>query len=104
IPWVERAQDEHDVFAAALRDHGVDVLYLGDLLVESLASADARASVVAHTLDDPRLGRSLRREVGAYLSALDAADLAAVLIGGLAHEELRGGTGLVYRLMDPHDF
>jgi arginine deiminase len=104
IPWVERAQDEHDVFATALRDHGVEVLYLGELLVETLASADARASIVADTLDDPRLGRTLRREVGAHLAALDPAELAAVLIGGLAHEELRRGSGLVYQLMGSHDF
>ena len=28
IPWVGRAQDEHDAFAEALRDRGVEVLYL----------------------------------------------------------------------------
>ena len=106
IPWVERAQEEHDVFAAALRDHDVEVLYLGDLLVEAFASADARAMVINHTVDDKdaRLGRTLRGEVAAYLADLDAAELAAVLIGGLAHEELRKGSGLVYQLMDPHDF
>jgi arginine deiminase len=104
IPWVERAQEEHDVFAAALREHGVDVLYLGELLVDTLADADARAAVIAHTLDDPRLGRTLRREVGACLADFDPAELAAVLVGGLAHEELRRGSGLVYQLMSPHDF
>jgi arginine deiminase len=105
IPWVERAQEEHDVFAAALREHGVEVLYLGELLVETLAaSPDARAAVIAHTLDDPQLGRTLRREVGACLESLDPSELAAVLVGGLAHEELQRGSGLVYQLMNPHDF
>jgi arginine deiminase len=104
IPWVERAQEEHDVFAAALRDHGVEVLYLGELLVQTLASADVRAAIIGRTLNDPRLGRTLRREVGAHLADLDATELAAVLIGGLAHDELRRGSGLVYQLMDPHDF
>ena len=28
IPWVSRAQDEHDAFAQALRDRDVEVLYL----------------------------------------------------------------------------
>ena len=28
IPWVGRAQEEHDIFAGALRDRGVTVLYL----------------------------------------------------------------------------
>ena len=36
IPWVGRAQDEHDAFAQALRDHGVEVLYLADLLATAL--------------------------------------------------------------------
>ena len=35
IPWVSRAQDEHDAFAQALRDRDVEVLYLVDLLVET---------------------------------------------------------------------
>ena len=42
IPWVARAQDEHDAFAAALRERGVEVLYLMDLLTETMASADVR--------------------------------------------------------------
>ena len=37
IPWVARAQDEHDAFAEALRDRDVEVLYLTDLLTETLA-------------------------------------------------------------------
>src|SRR5512140_2793694 len=36
IPWVGRAQEEHDAFAEALRDRGVEVLYLGQLLAETL--------------------------------------------------------------------
>ena len=36
IPWVARAQEEHDAFAEALRSRDVEVLYLTDLLTESL--------------------------------------------------------------------
>ena len=28
VPWVDRAQEEHDAFAGALRERGVEVLYL----------------------------------------------------------------------------
>jgi len=104
IPWVERAQDEHDAFAAALRSHGVEVLYVRDLLVDVLADSAARDHVLVHTLDDPRLGATLRRAVEDHLTSLDASALADVLIGGLAHEELVRGSGLVWRLMDRHDF
>src|SRR3954447_757236 len=55
IPWVERAQEEHDAFADALRIRRAEVLYRKDLLVETLALERARSTVVEHTLADPRL-------------------------------------------------
>ena len=42
IPWVERAQLEHDRFAATLERHGVRVLLLADLLRTALQDAGAR--------------------------------------------------------------
>ena len=104
IPWVDRAQDEHDAFAQALRDRGVEVLYLAELLAETLHGAAARAEVIPAVLGDPRLGEALRGQVAAHLGGLHPDDLAEVLIGGLAHEELKTGRGLVYGLMDRHDF
>jgi arginine deiminase len=104
IPWVEKAQEEHDIFAGALRDRGVEVLYLRDLVVEALRVAAARDAVVEETVSDQRLGATLRRAVEQHLAALAPDELADVLIGGLAHEELRSGAGVVFRLMDRHDF
>jgi arginine deiminase len=104
IPWVERAQEEHDAFADALRSRDVEVLYLRELLVETMAVAAARDEVVDHTLTDPLLGVSLRRDVERYLADLDPAALVDVLVGGLAHEELGNGSGLVWELMDRHEF
>src|SRR5881409_2756337 len=89
IPWVERAQEEHDAFAQTLRDRDVEVLYLRDLLVVTLDVLAARAHVIAHTVDAPRLGVTLQQQVRAYLDDCDADALASVLMGGLAHEELR---------------
>jgi arginine deiminase len=104
IPWVGRAQEEHDTFAAALRERGVDVLYLDVLLTETLAIGEARAELTAAVLADVRLGDVLRRRVADHLAQLDEPDLADVLIAGLAHEELRRGAGLVYQLMDREAF
>ncbi|MDQ1647520.1 MAG: arginine deiminase [Cryptosporangiaceae bacterium] len=104
IPWVGRAQDEHDAFAGALQDRGVEVLYLVELLVETLSVADARKDVTEAVLSDVRLGDTLRRRVESHLSGLDPADLATALTAGIAHEELRTGSGLPYTLMDRHDF
>jgi arginine deiminase len=115
IPWVGRAQEEHDAFTAALREHDVEVIYIDVLLSEVLALEPARAELTEAVLADVRLGDTLRRRVADYLSYLDPAGLAAVLVAGLAHEELRTvlppppagnhrSGGLVYALMDTHDF
>ncbi len=104
IPWVGRAQEEHDTFADALRRHGVEVLYLMDLLTDVLTIDAARAELVDAVLADVRLGDSLRKRVRSYLSYLDPDGMAQVLVAGLAHEELATGRGLVYTLMDRLDF
>jgi arginine deiminase len=104
IPWVGRAQEEHDAFAAALRDHDVEVLYLDRLLSEILTREPARDELTEAVLADVRLGDTLRRRVADYLSYLDPVGLAGVLVAGLAHEELRTGSGIVYTLLDAHDF
>ena len=104
IPWVGRAQEEHDAFAQALRDRGVEVLYVTELLQDVLEYGDAREEAIADVVADPRWGDQLRRVVADHLSGLDPEELAHVLIAGLAHEELKTGHGLVYRLMDRHDF
>lgn len=105
IPWVSRAQEEHDAFAAALRERGVEVLYLGQLLAETLAVADARTELTETVLADRRLGDTLRESVRRYLADQDPKRLAEVLMAGLAHEELKPGPGgLVYEMMDRLDF
>jgi arginine deiminase len=104
VPWVDRAQEEHDAFAAALTDRGVEVLHLDRLLTEVLSFPSARAELIAAAVDDPRLGASLQRSATAHLTDLSAEDLSAVLIAGLAHDELRGGRGLAYQVMNRSDF
>ena len=89
IPWVGRAQEEHDIFADALRSRGVTVLYLSELLAQVLALEPARKELTEAVLADVRLGDSLRRRVADHLAGLDPADLATALMAGIAHEELQ---------------
>jgi arginine deiminase len=104
IPWVGRAQDEHDAFAQTLSDHDVQVLYLTDLLAGALEHEAARAECIEAVLADPRHGDTLRHILRTYLEGLHPEDLALALTAGLAHEELQTGRGLAYALMDRHDF
>ena len=104
LPWVARAQDEHDAFAEALRNHGVEVLYLSELLIETLAGPLARERAVELTTTDIRLGDTLKEYLTGYLADLAPVDLAEVLMAGLRNDEVGPTGSLVAALHAPEDF
>lgn len=89
LPWVSRAQEEHDAFADELTRRGVDVLLLGDLLTETLEhSGAARIQGIAAAVSARRLGPHLAEELAAYLRELPAAELSQVLTAGMTFDEM----------------
>lgn len=106
IPWVDRAQAEHDAFAEVLRNRGVDVLLLADALRTALEDDRAHAAGVHAAVDDRRLGGDLADSLRSHLSGVDAAGLAEVLMAGMTFEELPSaeGASLVRMMNHPHDF
>jgi arginine deiminase len=104
IPWVGRAQEEHDAFADALRGRGAEVLYLVELLTETLGVEPARHLAIDHVLTSLRLGDTLRSYLHKALADLDPDALARVLTAGLRNDEVHGGHGLVTSLLAPDDF
>ena len=104
LPWAQRAQQEHDAFASALRARGVVVLYLTELLQDALEYAAARKQAVESVLKDPRLGEELRGQLRAHLERLSPEELAHVLIIGLARDEFHSGRGVVFGLLDAWDY
>lgn len=104
LPWVTKARQEHDVLCEQLRAHGAEVLYFTELLQDCLEYQPARDEAVRLAVADVNLGDELRRQVRAYLAELDSERLAQALIAGLTPEELRPGHGVVFELLDRHDF
>ena len=107
LPWVAKAQQEHDAFADVMRARGVEVLLLGDLLTEALASGAARMQGIAAAVDARRLGLPLAQELSKYLRTLDAETLARVLMAGMTFNELpfrEGELSLVRRMHHGGDF
>jgi arginine deiminase len=88
VLWVKRARQEHDAFADALADRGVQVLYLEELLSDVLAAPEVRGEVIGRTLAAVDLGPDLGPAVAAWLAAIPAAELADRLIGGITYDEL----------------
>jgi arginine deiminase len=108
LPWVARAQEEHDAFAELLSSHGVEVLLLCDLLTQALDSGAARMQGIAASVDAPRLGMPLAQELSAYLRGLDPIALAHVLMAGMTFAELpsdaRRDDSLVHRMHHGSDY
>jgi arginine deiminase len=104
IPWVSRAQDEHDAFAEALRDRGVEVLYLTDLLSETLTGQRARELAIEGVTNTLHLGDTMAQYLFGFLHDLSPEDLALFLTAGVRNDEVRGGFGLVTSLMGSDDF
>ena len=108
LPWVAKAQEEHDAFANLLRSRGVEVLLLSDLLTEALSSGAARMQGIAAAVDARRLGMPLAQELSAYLRTLEPAPLARVLMAGMTFTELpssaRTDVSLVRRMHHGGDF
>lgn len=105
VLWVKRARQEHDAFADALAERGVEVLYLHGLLAETLAIAEARAHVLSQTLETAAVGPRLGPALAEWLESLPPAQLARWLIGGIAYDELPfGSDALPVRLAAPGTF
>lgn len=104
LPWVDRAQAEHDAFADALRGRGVEVLYLSELLTETLHDPEARQVAIDHTMTDLRLGDTLRRYLVDLAADQGPDELAEIMMAGLRNDEVSHTGSLVAALHAPDDF
>jgi arginine deiminase len=89
VLWAKRAKEEHDAFAEALRDKGVEVHYFGQLLAETLAVDSGREFVLDRVCTPEILGPSLVDQVRKFLEALDPHTLAEHLVGGILKADLQ---------------
>src|SRR5512141_337948 len=64
VLWVERAQWEHDQFVDRMRERGVEVFYVQDLLSETLKCSDeARRLIIEQVATEYTVGWSLVDEI-----------------------------------------
>ena len=102
---VEAAGEEHDAFASTLRNQGVEVLLLHDLLVETLNVTEAREWLLNTQISDFRYGPTFARDLRNYLAQMDNEHLATILLGGLAYSELPiKSSSMLPKMHRPLDF
>jgi arginine deiminase len=106
VLWVKRARQEHDAFADSLRDRGIEVLLVSELLAETLKDEMARRWLLDRVITERDLGLDLAGPTREYLDGADPETLATHLIGGLTLGELPPGwaRGLRSETLGPHGF
>jgi len=87
VMWVENAKRDHFDFITKLRDRGVDVVEMHNLLTETVAIPEAKTWILDQQIVPNQVGVGLVDEVRSYLDGLADRDLAETLIGGLSTYE-----------------
>jgi arginine deiminase len=88
VLWVRSAQRDHYDFILKMRERGVEVVELHDLLAQTLAIPQARAWLLDRKITANEVGLGLVSETRAFLDGLGDRELAGYLIGGLASVDL----------------
>ncbi len=91
IPYLREAQREHDAFADCLRAQGVEVVYLTDLVAESITGREVRQALVEQFLEESGVKDSrLLERLEAYFSELPDREMVAAMMAGVRKEQLHG--------------
>jgi len=88
VLWVENAQRDHADFVNKLRNRGVDVVELHDLLTQTVGNPEAKAWLLDRKITPNQVGLGLVDDTRAFLESLSERQLAEYLIGGLATSDL----------------
>lgn len=95
IPWLKKAQIEHDQFKAILESNGVEVIYLDDLVVESLTSKKVLDAFIDDFITESNVknGHTVKR-LKTYLLSLDTPQMVREMMAGIPKTRLKGARTL----------
>ncbi|WKY45327.1 arginine deiminase [Eubacteriaceae bacterium ES2] len=89
IPWLKRMQEEHDEFTGILKNRGVEVLYVEDLLKDVLKNKAVREGLILEVIDqNPSSGNYIDGFLTEYLMGMESDKLSEALIAGVLQKEL----------------
>lgn len=90
IPYLRIAQEEHNSFADILRQNGVEVVYLGDLVAESIINQDVKEQLIKELIDDASITTSRERDILTdYFRSLDNKTMIAKMMAGIRKTEIQ---------------
>ncbi len=94
IPYLRIAQEEHNSFADILRQNGVEVVYLSDLVSESIINQDVKEQLIKELIDDASITTSRERDILTdYFRSLDNKTMIAKMMAGIRKTEIQQAEG-----------
>lgn len=106
IPYLKIAQEEHDAFAHVLRQQGIKVLYLEDLLAESLTDEKVRRAFLDQLLDESSIKKQdpLHQLLLNYLQELLIKEMVKTVIAGIRKSAIHNSTPSLADLAEDPDY
>src|SRR5689334_21437599 len=105
VIWVRRARQEFDAFVDVMRERGVEVLLVHELLSEALADRDARAWMLDRRTPPEEVTTMFAGDSRAWLEEMPSDELAERLTGGVTVRELPAElVKTIGRAMEPIEF
>ena len=101
VLWVARAKAEHDMFCEVMREHGVEVFEVEQLLAETLVKPEVKDWVCANILSERQVGVLAARRAREWVETADPALVAEFLIGGITRADVQESAGLAWETADP---
>ncbi|HCF38040.1 MAG TPA: arginine deiminase [Thermosipho africanus] len=90
IPYLKKAQQEHDYFAKALKDNGVEVKYVTDLLTNTLEKKGLKEQFVDEYLNLSEVKNEYILEaLKEYLLSFETKEMVRKIIGGVRIDEFK---------------
>ena len=89
IPYLVHAREEHDQFAATLRESGVEVVYLLDLVAEAVKEPAVKGQIVADFIAEIGISaHGVEERVREYLLSLPVPQMLASMVRGVRKSDL----------------
>lgn len=102
---VERAGEEHDRFTQVLREQQVEVLFLTQLLAETLDIPEAKAWLLNTQISNHRFGATFANDLRCFLNDLPHIELSKMLTGGLPASDFSfPSSSMISAMYQPNDF
>lgn len=89
IPWLKKAAQEHDEFKEVLEQNGVEVLYLDQLVCESLLNDEIKLEFINQFLLESKVHNpKLKTKLKDFFLSLDTQTMVRAMIAGISKKDL----------------